>query len=635
MVVFCVVLITAATFLVFNSWHVGIRLLCATAMGGVCIAIALSTPVETSRSEASSGIPRAVKSRGFTSSSTCRKCHPGQFETWHETYHRTMTQKVSPETVRAPFAGVEQELDRERYRFHRKGDEFFVDMPDPTTVPMKAPEPPRRSKTYRVVMMTGSHHVQVYWVDVGDHLREVPIYWHIDGQRWIPKNDTTLVPPDRQTFSQIWNVKCIRCHSVGGNPNVHPTTRKLSSKVAEFGISCEACHGPAEEHIRLFENPMSRFKSRSGEGVDTAIVNPAKQSPKVSSEICGQCHTEFDPIDEKAFIHFGLPYRSGGDLTASHRMFDFDFVNKQAAKGNNADFYRQHGYWADGTSRSGGDEYLGLIASRCFIDGKGERQLSCLSCHQMHGSDPNDQLKAGLRSDKACLQCHESFADDIEAHTHHPAESSGSRCYNCHMPNTTYALFTAMRSHRVDSPDIGLTAKSGRPNACNLCHTDKTMAWSTAKLTEWFDAPPAELTPLQRELPAGVFWALTGDAAQRLITAWHLGWPESQQATGKNWQAPILAELLTDRYSVVRHVAGQSTKTLPGFDNFEFDFIGSIEHRQQSAKAVQDKWKLQQQPNSETPEGFESLFAPGGGINRKRFDELIKRRDSRDVYLPE
>ena len=72
--------------------------------------------------------------------------------------------------------------------------------------------------------------------------------------------------------------------------------------------------------------------------------------------------------------------------------------------------------------------------------------------------------------------------NQISAHTHHRAESSGSRCYNCHMPRTTFGLLHAMRSHQVSVPTVKESLDHGRPNACNLCHLDKTLAWSVAEI---------------------------------------------------------------------------------------------------------------------------------------------------------
>ena len=59
------------------------------------------------------------------------------------------------------------------------------------------------------------------------------------------------------------------------------------------------------------------------------------------------------------------------------------------------------------------------------------------------------QLKPKMDSDTACLQCHKDMSARLVAHTHHAADSSGSRCYNCHMPYTSYGLLKALRSHRI------------------------------------------------------------------------------------------------------------------------------------------------------------------------------------------
>ena len=36
--------------------------------------------------------PRQDKTKGYTSSASCRACHPSQYDSWHKSFHRTMTQ---------------------------------------------------------------------------------------------------------------------------------------------------------------------------------------------------------------------------------------------------------------------------------------------------------------------------------------------------------------------------------------------------------------------------------------------------------------------------------------------------------------------------------------------------------------
>src|SRR4030095_4011854 len=102
----------------------------------------------------------------------------------------------------------------------------------------------------------------------------------------------------------------------------------------------------------------------------------------------------------------------------------------------------------------------------------------------------------------------------LVAHTHHSADSSGSRCYNCHMPNTTFGLLHAMRSHQVSSPTVHESIAYGRPNACNLCHLDRTLAWTAEKLHGWYNQPMADLSQDDPTLAAAVQWLRTGGVGQ-------------------------------------------------------------------------------------------------------------------------
>src|SRR5262249_13931342 len=153
----------------------------------------------------------------------------------------------------------------------------------------------------------------------------------------------------------------------------------------------------------------------------------------------------------------------------------------------------QDSFWADGMIRVSGREYNGLLDSPCFKDARDEqRMMSCSSCHTMHKTpeDPRSieawadthQISKGMSGNEACLQCHETLRTTLTSHTKHQADSAGSSCYNCHMPYTSYGLLRALRSHQISSPTVAVTVRSGRPNACNLCHLDKTLAWTAQYL---------------------------------------------------------------------------------------------------------------------------------------------------------
>jgi predicted CXXCH cytochrome family protein len=322
----------------------------------------------------------------------------------------------------------------------------------------------------------------------------------------------------------------------------------------------------------------------------------------------------------------GIHFRPGNEDIDDHLAFA-DYDNLPPVE----DHTFAKVFWQDGTCRVGGDEYNAHIKSACYTHG----ELTCLSCHSMHSSDPNDQLAAGMDTNEACLQCHASFRDNLQAHTHHAADSSGSHCYNCHMPNTSYALSTAMRSHRIDSPDAQRSADTGRPDACNLCHLNQTLAWTSKYLTKWYGQKPATLSEEQQTIPASLLWLLRGDAIQRAVTAWHFGWPAALTASGNDWQMPFLTQLLTDNYDQVRFIAHRALRSFPGYtpDEFPYDFLAADDKRAADQAAALRKWAKDNPPGSKLHTRILELTAqePLALFLRR----LTESRDDTPILIPE
>ena len=112
-----------------------------------------------------------------------------------------------------------------------------------------------------------------------------------------------------------WNLTCLKCHTT------HPKTRvenefSMDTTVGEFGIACESCHGPGEEHVRRNQDPRYRYQLHLNPGTDQSIVNPLKLPPDRASQICGQCHSIWIQSGEAAmeWQKKGFQYRPGDDL---------------------------------------------------------------------------------------------------------------------------------------------------------------------------------------------------------------------------------------------------------------------------------------------------------------------------------
>ena len=109
--------------------------------------------------------PIAIVEDGYVSSTTCQACHPAQYDSWSGSFHRTMTQVANPETVQADFDEVTvSEVEGVPMRLERRGDEFWAEFDDPG---WEGPASTRPRITRQVVMITGSHHQNIYWYATG------------------------------------------------------------------------------------------------------------------------------------------------------------------------------------------------------------------------------------------------------------------------------------------------------------------------------------------------------------------------------------------------------------------------------------------------------------------------------------
>jgi len=637
--------------------------------------------------------PAQAPRDGYESSSACRACHPSEYASWHASFHRTMTQIASPDTVASSFDHVSvSDGVGEPMRLEIRGQQLWAEFDDPDRVGVvvgvgsgrgqtaerpwsdsgQATIRPRSGQSQtvarprirrRVVMTTGSHNQQIYWYATGNSrvLGQLPAIWLTADRRWIPRRAAVMRPPGPpHAETGAWNGICVVCHTTDGRPRLDAPfgSRPIAEQIAdttsaEFGIACEACHGPGGDHVRANTRPLRRYQLHLTGRADPTIVRPDRLDPRRSSQVCGQCHSfwEFaDAASERRANSAGLPYRPGDDLTATRLVVqptvNLESAPMQALLADDPGFVRDT-FWSDGMVRATGREYNGLIDSPCFRKATDpKRTLSCFSCHAMHEDAGDarpldewrdDQLAAGARGNRACLQCHDrgpETARDISSHTHHRADSSGSVCYNCHMPYTTYGLLKTIRSHQISSPSVKETLETGRMNACNLCHLDRTLAWIAAAINKWYGTPAPPLAGDHQSVAASLVTLLKGDAGQRAIVAKSLGWAPAQHASDTSWMAPYLALLLDDPYDAVRYIASRSLTTLPGFETFQFDFVAPPQTRAALRVRALQMWR-DARPQSARRVDAALLFKPDGTFNAAAIDRLMGERNTRRVVYRE
>jgi len=539
--------------------------------------------------------PIESRADGYVSSKACKSCHPDQYGSWYA----------------------------------RRGNEVWVEMQELEGDSAGVVGHTETDRVWKqIVQTTGSHEEQFYWVASGEsrRLSLLPIMYRLlDEQRWAPLDGCCISAQNivQESGTGRWNRICNRCHATHGMPRIRSES-EMDTHVAELGIACEACHGPAQEHVALNQDPRRRYASYASDAADPSIVDPQDLDQVRSSQVCGQCHgvNLFKTQEDRVAWHEnGFRYRPGDDLAALMSI-------KKTGDDK---------FWSDGMIRVSGREHNGLVESPCYRAG----EMTCLSCHVMHktADDPrsmlewaNDLLKPGMEGDAACTQCHADIAAVGSAHTNHADDSSGAQCMNCHMPYTTYGLLKAIRSHTVSSPSVQESLATGRPNACNQCHIDRTFAWAAERLEAWYGIAPPQLGGDERNVAAGPLWTLKGDAGQRALMAWTYGWDAARTASGTDWMTPYMTVLMSDPYRAVRYISARSFEQQPEARLIEYDFTGDPEELARAIEPAYNKW-MQLADSRDRDDSL--LIGADGKLDTIAVDRLLDVRDLRRIILNE
>ena len=255
------------------------------------------------------------------------------------------------------------------------------------------------------------------------------------------------------------SLTCDGCHFVG---------YMSDEKRVEPAIKCETCHGPGSTH---------------SDAPKTAMYKTSEVDPKRSNEVCFQCHMrnrdkrmETKGIQE--LFEDAKDYPAGyepGQPLSDYKLsapFAYGFETKE--------------FWGNGAgkkNRTQGNEY---VRSSMYKYG-----VTCADCHNPHTAG-NTAVKP--EGDKLCMTCHTfggttgPHQKDLESHTRHKADSTGSSCIECHMPKVakhTGKSPITVRTHLFAFIYPDETRKHGVPNGCNACHKEETLEWSEKYLKEW------------------------------------------------------------------------------------------------------------------------------------------------------
>lgn len=493
------------------------------------------------------GIRAGHADSDYIDSRKCIACHTDHYGSWARTYHSRMTQEARAGSVQGDFEHNNTfEYLGIKARMEKRDGSFF----------MTFTFPDGRVESNKIVRTVGSRRIEQYVTEQNRQYTRLPLAYDLTNRRWMSLNGAFFHPDgsDYFRFRSQWDSNCVFCHNVKAQPNFNPGAKTFDTEVAELGIACGACHGAAAVHADRAASPFTRTSWRLSKSEPREIINPQKLDAERSLMVCGHCHGQRVPAridDIQQILGRGDPYNAGDDLASFYRpvwrdtrIGEYSFANR---------------FWPNGSPRLTAYEYQGILRSACFIKGDRQDRITCLSCHSMHDGEPKGQITAENRTDKPCLTCHQQYQPPAEMtkHTGHPAESEGSRCYNCHMPRVVYGVMSVHPTHDITVPDPQLTYAQLVPNACNQCHLDRSVNWAVTESKRLWPARfahAATSTDQQFDLPEGPRALFAGDALTRALAAEALagGGPVKPD---KSWTAPWLVEALRDDYPIVRFFA--------------------------------------------------------------------------------
>jgi len=383
--------------------------------------------------------PKSQNNASFVGSEKCKTCHKDEHDTWKHSLHSKMIQNISndPSVVVADFSKLPKDAD-----FTLKDAIYTV----------------------------GSKFKQRYMIPAKingkDDFRLGNYQWNSETKKWQGYKaykswykDAYL--HDNRDFPT--SNACDGCHFTG---------YMSIGKRVEPAISCESCHGPGSKHVEDADNP---------------VYVASMSDPIRTNEVCMQCHMRNRDKRLDANITVKDLWGSAQDYPAGYEAGKPLVGYKKAAPFTLGVESKE--FWANGAAkknRTQGNEY---VRDAMYAHG-----VTCINCHNPHSLSNRADSSEG---NNACIKCH-SFGSiigphqpSLEAHTHHKANSKGSKCIECHMPKTakhTGKSPLTVRSHRFTFTSPAQTEYYKMPaqtNACFACHKDESLKSLQQNLVDW------------------------------------------------------------------------------------------------------------------------------------------------------
>lgn len=445
-------------------------------------------------------VPQKEVALDYVGSQACAGCHKAAYESWKTTYHSKMIQKINRDNTGAvikdgvvivPDAAWDKQLTEYTAKDGSKQplQQFTLDY-------LKLPGFKYPTKSIYTI---GSKNKQRFMFQKGSD----------------PVNDLYILPQEyiveqlgqggkwQNYGGDAWKAwrQCAGCHATGVKITDRPEKEHWKVSIKEFGIGCEACHGPGSQHIA------------SG-GKKDKIYNSA------ASNACNACHTRgFNDYDKKnvEFIPNFMPWDDAGNVSGK-------FTHAGEKGKGLSDFWGDDPVGAP--SKSHHQEYLdwrrtGHAKSLTSLLANPNAKDSCLQCHSAtyrfapEGAKPTlaDFKEGGKlakdRTGVTCAVCHAAHTTKTVTKLE-PTQLRVPKtevCSQCHRTSSEIAAGKPpkhpQKEMRNGSGAIQVAeVKPSKAETCTDCHMP-----GVAKSGVWGDIPSHLNKPVTSDQKAN--WKMT------------------------------------------------------------------------------------------------------------------------------
>jgi len=473
----------------------------------------------------------------------CVECHTKEVKEWTGSHHDLAMMVADDNSVKADFNNSTFNYNGIISTFYKKEGKFMVQTDGPDA----------KLHDYEIAYTFGIYPLQQYMIKFPDGKIQVldPTWDNRSkaegGQRWyhIHKDDNvTAGDPLHWTGPNMnWNYMCADCHSTNLKKNYDVETKSYHTTWDVINVSCEACHGPASEHLAWSTKQENNVSNKGFRHTFKTSIKAWRERDatlksfiqKQELNVCAKCHSRRTQIDD-------------------------DFVAGDAFHAHYLPVNLDNGlYFPDGKIEDEVYVYNSFLQSKMYEEG-----VTCSDCHNPHS------LERKAVGDKVCFSCHQSATYTATSHHKHQEGSTGASCIACHMPARMYMGVDSRNDHsfRVPRPDISVEMKNV-PNACNLCHKDKEATWAAEAMKKWYGKVPLgkqnfahalqSLRSNMEDAPKGLYEVLMSNAptiAKATVTGYLGNYPSKQTYT-------TTLQMLRSNDVMTRRSAVQALESFP------------------------------------------------------------------------